>query len=135
MSASLECRKTGPAGQLSENAPAREYIGRVEDILNDLRDWRSSNDLALAVFTTPDCGVCNALKPKISELTEEHPRLSVRYVDVEAHPDAGGQYGVFVVPVLLLFVRGRETLRLARYFGMHELEEPVARYASLLETE
>jgi len=133
MSASLECRKSGPAGQLSEIVPVPEYIRRVEDILNDLQNWRDDNDLALAVFTTPDCGVCNALKPKIAELAELHPRLTVRYIDLEAHPEAGGQYGVFVVPVLLLFVQGRETLRLARYFGMHELEEPVARYASLLE--
>jgi len=104
----------------------------VADILADLDQWRDRNDLSLLVFTTPDCGVCDALKPRIGELAERYPRLVVRYVDLDAEPAAGGQYGVFVVPVLLLFVQGRETLRLARYFGMHELEGPVARYAELL---
>lgn len=102
------------------------------DILNDLQNWIDQHELTLLVFTTPDCGVCNALKPRVAELAHDYPRLQVRYVDLEEHPAAGGQYGVFVVPVFLLFVRGRETLRLARYFGMQELEEPVARYAELL---
>ena len=98
----------------------------------DLEQWRAEHDLALLVFTTPDCGVCNALKPKVAELAERYPRLAVRYVDLTEQPDAGGRYSVFVVPVFLLFVQGRETLRLARYFGMHELEAPVARYSGLL---
>lgn len=104
----------------------------MEAILTDLDSWRQEHDLALLVFTTPDCGVCNALKPKVAELAERYPRLAVRYVDVEESPEAAGQYGVFVVPVFLLFVQGRETVRLARHFGMHELEGPVARYAELL---
>ena len=106
----------------------------VKEILSDLAAWRSRHDLSLVVFTTPDCGVCDALKPKIAELVGRYPGLAVRYVDLVESPEAGGQYGVFVVPVLLLFVKGRETLRLARYFGMHELEEPVARYTTLLTT-
>jgi len=111
----------------------RRYTDPVEAIIEDLNRWRDRNDLSLLVFTTPDCGVCDALKPRIAELAERYSRLAVRYVDLEAEPAAAGQHGVFVVPVLLLFVQGRETLRLARYFGMHELEGPVARYAELLE--
>jgi thiol-disulfide isomerase/thioredoxin len=104
----------------------------MDTTLTALDEWREANDLALLVFTTPDCGVCNALKPKVAELAERYPALAVRYVDVDQQPQGAGQYGVFVVPVFLLFVRGRETLRLARYFGMQELEEPVARYSELL---
>ena len=105
----------------------------MDTILAELESWRKNHDLALLVFTTPDCGVCNALKPKVAELAKEYPRLAVRYLDVGEQPEAAGQYSVFVVPVFLLFVRGREALRLARHFGMHELERPVARYAELLE--
>ena len=104
----------------------------MDTTLTALDEWREANDLALLVFTTPDCGVCNALKAKVTELAKRYPLLAVRYVDIEQQPQAAGQYGVFVVPVFLLFVQGRETLRLARYFGMHELEGPVARYAELL---
>ncbi|MFW5717759.1 MAG: thioredoxin family protein [bacterium] len=105
----------------------------MDTILAELESWRNDHDLALLVFTTSDCGVCNALKPKVAELTSEYPRLAVRYIDVEEHPEAAGQYSVFVVPVFLLVVGGHEALRLARHFGMHELERPVARYAELLE--
>lgn len=101
-------------------------------MLDDIRAWIDEHELALLVFTTPDCGVCDALRPKVRELAAGQPLLHVRYVDLTEAPEAGGQFGVFVVPVFLLFVQGRETVRLARYFGMHELEEPVVRYSEML---
>lgn len=104
----------------------------ADSILADLEAWRAARPLALLVFTTPDCGVCNALKPRVAELGERYPMLAVRYVDVDANPQAAGQYGVFAVPVFLLFVQAKESLRLARHFSMRDLEEPVARYAAML---
>ena len=84
--------------------------------LSEIRKWIDDNQLTLLVFTTPDCGVCNALKPKIELLAEGHELLQVRYVDLEAIPEIAGQYGVF-----------------ARHFGMHEIEDAVERYSSLLQ--
>ena len=101
--------------------------------LSEIRAWINDNQLTLLVFTTPDCGVCNALKPKIGQLAEGHELLQVRYVDMEATPEIAGQYGVFAVPVCILSVQGREAIRFARYFGMHEIEGAVERYSSLLQ--
>lgn len=101
--------------------------------LSLIRAWINDNQLTLLVFTTPDCGVCDALKPKIEQLAEEHELLQVRYVDMETTPEIAGQYGVFTVPVYVLSVQGREAIRFARYFGMHEIEGAVERYSSLLQ--
>lgn len=101
--------------------------------LDLIREWIGENDLCLLVFTTETCGVCNALKPRVGELAEREPALNVRYVDAERSAEAAGQYGVFAVPVYILFVQGRETVRFARHFGMNELESAVNRYARLLE--
>jgi thioredoxin-like negative regulator of GroEL len=101
--------------------------------LSEIREWIDDNQLTLLVFTTPDCGVCTALKPKIANLAEEYESLQVRYVDLEAAPEIAGQYGVFAVPVYILSVQGREAVRFARYFGMHEIEDAVERYNSLLQ--
>ena len=100
--------------------------------LSEIRAWINDNQLTLLVFTTPDCGVCNALKPKIGQLAEGHELLQVRYVEMEATPEIAGQYGVFAVPVYILSVQGREAIRFSRYFGMHEIEGAVERYSSLL---
>ena len=101
--------------------------------LTEIREWINDSQLTMLVFTTPDCGVCNALKPKVLQLAERHELLQVRYVDLEATPDIAGQYGVFAVPVYILSVQGREAIRFARYFGMDEMEGAVERYSSLLQ--
>jgi thioredoxin-like negative regulator of GroEL len=90
------------------------------------------NQLTLLVFTTPDCGVCNALKPRINQLAADYDQLDVRYVNLEETPEIAGQYGVFAVPVYILSVQGKEAVRFARHFGMHELEGAVERYSALL---
>ncbi|TFH04481.1 MAG: thioredoxin [Spirochaetales bacterium] len=99
----------------------------------EVTQWITANDLCLAIFTTPDCGVCNAIKPKVAELAGHYPTLQVRYLDISDSPELAGAHNVFVVPVLVLFVQRREAVRFARYFGMHELESAVDRYASLLD--
>ena len=43
----------------------------------------------LVYFSTPDCRVCQALRPKVAELlARDFPRLSGLYVDCAALPDA-----------------------------------------------
>jgi len=101
--------------------------------LTEIREWINDNRLTMLVFTTPDCGVCNALKPKIEQLAERYESLQVRYVDLEATPEISGQYGVFAVPVYILSVQGREAIRFARYFGMDEMEDAVERHSALLQ--
>ena len=101
--------------------------------LTEIREWINDNQLTMLVFTTPDCGVCSALKPKITQLAERYELLRVRYVDLEATPEIAGQYGVFAVPAYIFSVQGRETIRFARYFGMDEMEGAVERYSSLLQ--
>ena len=103
------------------------------DALAETRDWIRENPLTLLVFTTPDCGVCNALRPAVEQVAARHSLLQVRYVDLDQSPGIAGQFGVFVVPVYVLSVLGKETVRFARHFGIRELEEAVERYSSVLE--
>ena len=102
------------------------------ETLESVETWIDENSLGLLVFTTPDCGVCNSIKPRLGELEQEHQSLSLKYVNTLESPEVAAQYSVFAVPVLALFVGGRETVRFARYFGMHEIEEAIERYEWLI---
>ncbi len=88
---------------------------------------------ALFYFSTPDCGVCKSLKPKVISLVEEHfPKMSSYYIDTEAVPEARGQFSVYSVPVVLVFFGGREYIREARNFGIMELGAKIDRYYSMV---
>lgn len=82
-------------------------------------------------LSRPDCGVCSALKPKISELVGDLPQAIMVTIDLDELPAAAGAYNVFTIPAIILYVDGRETIREARYISLGEFRERVTRLYSL----
>lgn len=98
-----------------------------------LKELVAAERAVLFYFSSPGCGVCKSVKPKVIALVQEHfPRLPMYYVDIEAVPEASGQLSVFSIPAVLVFFEGRETIREARNFGIMELGAKIDRYYSLL---
>lgn len=84
-------------------------------------------------FTTPDCGVCRVLKPKLARmLAERFPRVGFAQVDCAASPALAADMGVFAVPTLILFTEGRESLRRSRSFSLEDLASALERPYGLL---
>lgn len=98
----------------------------------DLDAWIGSRPLALTVFTTPDCGVCNAIRPQLDALPREFPGLKVRYVDTNANPALAAAHSVFTVPVLELSVHGKLASRFARHFSLDDVRAALLRYHSFI---
>lgn len=91
------------------------------------------SEAVLFYCSTPSCGVCKSLRPKIIELVQTHfPKLPMYYVDIDAIPEARGQLSVYSVPAVLVYFKGRELIREARHFGIMELGAKIDRYYSLL---
>jgi len=65
-------------------------------------------------------------------MVKKHPRIALGKVDIEKQPVIQGQYRVFAVPLVLLTVEGKETLREARNVSIVVLEEKLQRYEKLL---
>lgn len=92
-----------------------------------------NSEAVLLYCSTPFCGVCKSLKPKVIELVQTHfPNLPKYYVDIDALPEARGQLSVYSVPAVLVFFRGKEMVRKARNFGIMELAENIDRYYSMM---
>jgi len=87
--------------------------------------------LTLLYFSTPTCNVCKVLRPRVEAFLKEEPPWYFQYMNTDESMEIAGQNLIFAVPTLLLMADGREIARLSRHFGMHELEQPVKRYAEL----
>lgn len=98
---------------------------------SDLDQLLSEHPLTLLYFSTPTCGVCKVLRPQVEELLKDASPWHFQYINTEASREIAGQLLIFAVPTLLLMAEGREVGRLSRHFSMHELEQPVRRYAAL----
>lgn len=104
--------------------------------LEGLRQLIEQRPAVAVYFSGPDCGVCHALEPKLAGLFAEHfPEVDLFAVDCAAQPEIAAQYGVFSVPVLLVFFDSREGLRKSRNVSITELKDQLQRPYSLIFTD
>lgn len=87
----------------------------------------------IAYFSTDDCTVCKALKPKVAEMVrKDFPEFKMVYVPADALPDAAALHQVFTVPTILVFFEGKEYIRKSRNIGLDVLHREIERPYSLL---
>ncbi|MGY3703431.1 hypothetical protein BW731_11425 [Vagococcus martis] len=94
--------------------------------INKLNELVQKEGLTLVYFSQPNCSVCHGLKPqvksKLAEFSEDITFLDVNTFDI---PEVSGEYQVMTVPVILLFLDGKEYLRKARFVPVVELYNDV----------
>jgi thioredoxin-like negative regulator of GroEL len=99
--------------------------------LEQLKQLIAEKPFVVAYFSRPDCGVCTALKPKVAEMVAHLSEARAYYVNLDEMPEAAGEFSIFTIPGIVLFVDGRETIREARYVSVDDLESQMHRLHSL----
>lgn len=92
------------------------------------------NPATLLLFGGQDCGVCQAIKPQLEQLTrEEFPKLAVAYIDCQQE---GGVLcaarGIFALPVVQLWFEGRHFETFAKVFSLGQIRNALKRPYGLL---
>ncbi|MEN1759007.1 thioredoxin family protein [Anoxynatronum sibiricum] len=70
-----------------------------------------------------DCTVCQSTKPRILTLMKAHPLWAGVEASAQKNPDIAGQYLVFAIPAVLLFVEGKEIFRTARFLDFQQIQQ------------
>jgi thioredoxin-like negative regulator of GroEL len=96
-----------------------EHLANMEEI----DAFIESNELAFLYISRPDCSVCHALKPQVQTLLQNYPQIKCGHIDADETEAVAGKFSIFTVPVLLLFVEGKEYIREARIVHLDLLEE------------
>lgn len=97
----------------------------IDNLINE-------NIITVIYFTGTSCGACEVIKKKIEEILEGYPNVNCYEINGEENVDIAARYGVFSLPILLLFIEGKETIRVGRNIDFLEFERSVERYNSLL---
>lgn len=91
----------------------------------------NNNDMALVYFGGNNCSVCVALKPKVQELLKNYPKIKSAEVDVEKSLAVSAVHNIFTIPVVLMFIEGKEIIREARHISIQELNNKIERYYNM----
>ena len=91
-----------------------------------------NNKMSIIYFTGSACGACEVIKEKLESILNEFPKIECREVNGEKHIDLAAKYGIFSLPIMILFIEGNEFLRVGRNVNLLELEGSIRRYYEML---
>ena len=99
-----------------------------EDIEKFIRDYKVS----VLYFSSKNCNVCKALLPKIEKLFNKYNKIKLAKVEIDKLQLAAGEYSIFTLPVVILYIDGKETIREARFISISELQNKIERFYEIL---
>ncbi len=105
-------------------------------VLRDSEEFFSKHALGepLVIYiTTPDCNVCEVIRPQIEAVLEKYPGISALYVNSLQFPEVAAQNMVFTVPTLLVFYRGRELFKQSRAIQVSQFKQAMEQLKSMME--
>ena len=97
----------------------------IDNLINE-------NIITVIYFTGTECGACEVIKKRIEEILKEYSNVNCYEINGEENVEIAARYGVFSLPILLLFIEGKETLRIGRNIDFLEFEKSIERYNNLL---
>ncbi|MFB1050154.1 thioredoxin family protein [Paraliobacillus sp. JSM ZJ581] len=93
--------------------------------MEQLNTFIQANDVSLVYISKKQCSVCHSLLPQIETIMEKYPKISTTQVSADAVPEVAGAFSIFTVPVILVFVEGKEYYRGARIVPLKPFEEKI----------
>ncbi|MGL4849855.1 MAG: thioredoxin family protein [Clostridium sp.] len=101
--------------------------------INEINEYIKNNPITILYFTGFDCGACEAIKFKVENILKEYPKITGIELSGEKYPEIAANFNVFSLPLLILFVNKKETLRYGRAIDLLEFEKTIYRYNNLLD--
>lgn len=100
--------------------------------LEEIKDFINSGRMRIVYLSRPSCGVCTAIKAKILHIIEKYPELEGTYVNMDIIPESAGEFSIFTIPGILLYIDGKETIREARYISIEDFEAKIDRFYKMI---
>ncbi len=94
-----------------------------------------SENILIVQYGSQGCAPCHALRKKLADYVNTFPEVSAIYIPTEDFPELAAQAGVFTVPTILVYVRGKLTIRESGYFSLQSILSKIDQYRTLLNDE
>lgn len=78
-------------------------------------------ELSVIYITTKTCSVCKSIYPKLQEVIAPYDKLQITRFEMDENPEVSGAFMIFSVPALMIYSKGRELYRAARFLDLQEI--------------
>lgn len=98
----------------------------------EIEEFIRKNSISIIYFSGSICGACDAIKEKILHIIKDYQEVRFMEINAIENKEVAASYNIFSLPILLLFVNGKETLRIGRYFDMLDFKNSIDRYYNMI---
>lgn len=98
----------------------------------DTKNIISENEMTILYFSNKVCGSCEVIRNKVQGIFKFYPKLNFIEIDGQEQIELAAQNNVFSFPLLILYVDGKEVIRVGRNVNLLELENTIKRYYDML---
>ena len=101
---------------------------KTVDTFETLTNLISGNKAILVLFGGEQCGICQAVKPKLDDMiASKFPEMITIYADCQKHPSIGALSSVFSLPVVRVYFEGHLFIEEVKAFSLVKLLEDIER--------
>lgn len=100
-------------------------------LINDADEIKAiieKKEFVLGYFTSTTCNVCKDLLPKIEEMLKKFPEIEGIKGEADVDKKIVGEFSIFTVPTVVLFIEGSEIFRYSRNLSVSEVSKKIERY-------
>ena len=98
----------------------------------ELEKFIKESLINIVYFSGSTCGACDAIKEKVVHIIKEYENIKFMEINAVENKELAASYNIFSLPILLLFVNGKEVLRVGRYFDLLDFKNSIDRYYNLI---
>lgn len=96
--------------------------------IDEIKSLVLNNKIALLYISSISCSVCKVIYPRLVDILDSYPNIKAVRADIQELPLLSGEYNVFTVPCVLVFIEGKEIIRNARFINLDRLNEQLDKY-------
>ena len=97
-----------------------------------LAELKKNHPILILQFGDEHCGPCHAIRYKIDQWIEKHPEAEARYISISDHVKLCAQMGIMSVPVVIVYMDRKETIREMGYFSLDDILNRIERYMKMM---
>ncbi|MCF0147906.1 MAG: thioredoxin family protein [Clostridium sp.] len=97
-----------------------------------MEDFIKENLISIVYFSGVTCGACDAIRDKVFHIIKDYKEVEFMEINAIENRKIAASYDIFSLPILLLFVNGKESLRVGRNIDLLDFKNSIDRYYNLI---